>query len=92
MDTRSIAPAKVCSKSRSGDDGVNLNKYTNIKLSFIHCICIFLCVYMCANVYPLFSSYFSAVFVSRLKSQNCCLETDHHPSQSPNLLEFGLQQ
>ena len=51
MDTLSIAPANVCSQSRSGGDGVNLSKYTNVNLFFsLHMyfsMCIHVCIYQC---------------------------------------------
>lgn len=52
MDTLSIAPAKVCSKSKSSGDGVSLDKTTDIHLSFIHCIYMynFICIHVCKHI------------------------------------------
>ena len=66
MDTLSIAPANVCSQSRSGGDGVNLSKYTNVNLFFFIAY-VFFYVYTCVHISMFFFIIYSG-FVSSLKN------------------------
>ena len=82
MDTLSIASANVCSQSRSGGDGVNLSKYTNVNF-FFHCICIFLCVYMCAYINVFLHNLFWFCFKSeKLKTTASKTTITYHNHQT----------